>query len=182
MTSTRLTQQNRSREWAAALRALLPTDPIARTSRQLVARIQHDSQYIHPVQSSHGILAGSPPPRVGLVRDPLTHTGAGGWVLRSGCADPFPARPCLGGPEAARRGGLTPPLRAPSSPALPNAIDLPRRERVGESAERDETLPPDPLRIFRRPGDTSPAVLPSSPPWMDLIPPRLAPSWPLRWA
>ena len=53
--------------------ALLPTDPIAR-SRQLVARlrrrIQHDSQYIHPVQSSqyihpvqssHGILAGSPP-------------------------------------------------------------------------------------------------------------------------
>ena len=122
------------------------------------------------------------PPRVGLVRDPLTHTGAGGWVLRSGCADPFPARPCLGGPEAARRGGLTPPLRAPSSPALPNAIDLPRRERVGESAERDETLPPDPLRIFRRPGDTSPAVLPSSPPWMDLIPPRLAPSWPLRWA
>ena len=35
-------------------------------SRQLVARlrrrIQHDTQYIHSVQSSHGTLAGSPPP------------------------------------------------------------------------------------------------------------------------
>ena len=117
-------------------------------------------QYNHRTASSPVVL-----PPGSASNETHSRTRVGGWVLRSGCADPFLARSCSGGAETARRGGLKPPLRAPSSPALPKAPDLPRRKRGGESAERDETLPPDPLRIFRRPGDTSPAVLPSSPPW-----------------
>ena len=83
-------------------------------------------------------------------------------LLRSGCADPFPARSCLGGPEAARSGGANAP---PSGALVPLATErdrLPRRKRGGESAERDETLPPDPLRIFRRPADTIVAACPDS--------------------
>ena len=62
---------------------------IAPASRQLVARlrrrIQRDTQYIHSVQSSHGTLAGSPPPGSASY-ETHSRTRVGGWVLRSGCA------------------------------------------------------------------------------------------------
>ena len=38
------------------------------------------------------------------------------FLLRSGCADPAPARSRLGGPETARRGGYRPPFERPPPP------------------------------------------------------------------
>ena len=106
MTSTRLTQQNRSREWAAALRAAT-----------------------HRPQSPAPAIRGTAP-----TPDPTRHTSpgwprptrahatwVGGRVLRSGCAVSAPTRPPLD----------LPVCRAESE--------------TGRSAERDETLRPDPL-------------------------------------
>ena len=142
MTSTRLTQQTRSREWAAALRAAThrPYRPncIAR-SRQLVARlrrrIQHDTQYIHPVQSSHGNRTAFLPAVLPQGRPCTRPTHAHGWaggccLLRSGCADPLPARSCSGG--ARDRPNPSPRYRTRS---------ICRAEGESETAEPDETLP-----------------------------------------
>ena len=73
---------------------------------------------------------------------------------------------------APTRSPLGPAWGAPRPPEsgalLPRAIERDRfaapcrAESESESAERDETLPPDPLRIFRRPGATR--VRPCSPP------------------
>ena len=132
-------------------------------ARQLVARlrrrIQHDTQYIQQVQSSHGILAGSPPPGSALY-ETHSRTRVGGWVLRSGPRRPGPRSVLLGG-------GRDRPKILPR----PRAIERDRlaAPKARETAEPDETLPPDykppdPLQITfaGRPGATR--VRPRSPP------------------
>ena len=74
-------------------------------------------------------------------------------VLRSGCADPIPARSCLGAPRPPKGGGYRPPFGRPPPPRY-RTRSICRAESESETAERDETLPPDPLRIFCRPGAT----------------------------
>ena len=144
MTSTRLTQHTRSREWAAALRAAThrPHRPLQATRGTAPTATR---QYIHSTSTQYNhrtaplqVVLPQGRPRT---RPTHAHGWAGGtWVLRSGCADPIPARSHSGAPraETARRreGGGPPPLRPPSSPALSNAIDLPRRRRVGDRRAR----------------------------------------------
>ena len=133
-------------------------------SRQLVARlrrrIQHDTQYIHPVQSSHGNRTAFLPVVLPQGRPCTRPTHAHGWaggccLLRSGCADPLPARSCSGGPRD--RPNPSPRYRTRS---------ICRAEGESETAEPDETLPPDPLipceSFAGRPGATR--VRPRSPP------------------
>ena len=186
MTSTRLTQQTRSREWAAALRAAThrPYRPncIAR-SRQLVARlrrrIQHDTQYIHPVQSSHGNRTAFLPVVLPQGRPCTRPTHAHGWAGGC-CVVGAPTRSPLG---PARGGGETARI-------LPRAIE--RDQFAAPKASRRPPSPTKPcLPIPSSPANLSQAgrgrhesgralLLLLSP--LDLIPPRLAPSWPLRWA
>ena len=109
---------------------------------------------VHPLST---ILARHPcrhpPPGRPRTRPTHAHGWAGGCCV-VGAPTRSPLSPAWG-PRDRPKGGL--------SPALSNAIDLPRRRRYGETAEPDETLPPDPaLRIFRRPGATQ--VRPCSPP------------------
>ena len=166
MTSTRLTQQTRSREWAAALRAathrphrpLLATRGTAPTPDE--RRIQHDTQYIHSVQSSHGTLAGSPPPGSASY-ETHSRTRVGGWVLRSGCADPFPARSCLGAPRPPKGGATAPPFGRPPPPRY-RTRPVCRAESKAESPP-SETKPclPIPCESF---AGRATRVRPCSPP------------------
>ena len=160
-----------------------PQTPIAR-SRQLVARlrrrIQHDP---HIPRFAVGLERG----------DPLTHTGLGGRVLRSGCADPAPARSRLGGPETARRGGYRPRARPPfgrlTGALLPHAIERDRFAAPTPADSESEVPPSAPKPCLPSPCEShaggrreSGRALPPGPPsspW-DLIPPRLAPYWPHR--
>ena len=82
-------------------------------------------------------------------------------TLRSGCADPFPARSCLGGPETARIGRPPPPRYRTRSICRA----LPRRKRVGVRRARRNPASRSLANLSQAGGDTSPAVLPSSPPW-----------------
>ena len=126
MTSTRLTQQNRSREWAAA--------PSAAT------HIPHSPA---SGNSWHGSDAGSntTPQTPGRPRTRPTH--AHGWAGGC-CVVGAPTRSTLGpprrGPEPARRGGYAAPSGA-LLPALPNASDCRADERGSSRTRRN--LPPD---------------------------------------
>ena len=79
-------------------------------------------------------------------------------------------------PKSYRKPPQTPPLgpawgapRPPEGgaifPALSNAIDLPRRKRVGDRRARRNPASRSLANLSQAGGDTSPAVLPSSPPW-----------------
>ena len=126
MTSTRLTQQSRSREWAAA--------PSAAT------HIPHSPA---SGNSWHGSDAGSntTPQTPGRPRTRPTH--AHGWAGGC-CVVGAPTRSTLGpprrGPEPARRGGYAAPSGA-LLPALPNASDCRADERGSSRTRRN--LPPD---------------------------------------
>jgi len=160
MTSTRLAQRNRSREWAAA--------PSAAT------HIPHSPA---SGNSWHGSDAGSdttPPDPRSASYETHSRTRVGGWVLRSGCADPVHARSPAQGPRARPKGRPPPPLRAPSSPALPNASDC-RADKRGSPRTR-RNLPSDSLNLTQAGRHASAALtLPPPAPLGGLIPSRLAP-------
>jgi hypothetical protein len=132
-----------------------PHTPFARF-RQLVARlrrrIRHD------------------PPRPRLASyETHSRTRVGGWVLRSGCADPVPARSPAQGPRARPKGRPPPPLRAPSSPALPNASDC-RADKRGSSRTR-RNLPSDSLNLTQAGRHASAALILPPPPPLGTSPP-----------
>ena len=180
VTSIRLTQQNRSREWAAALSALLPTHtvpfyPIAH-SWQLVARlrrrIQHDTNPRLASSETHsrartggrvgccvvGAPNGSQPAAPGV---PLT-------------IPPLRLRAPRG---RSKGGGYRPPRRAPSSPRYrARRIAAPTKVRGGGSPRRPSALPKPcawvSACIFRRrPARFRPSSRPSP-----LSPPNYTPS------
>jgi hypothetical protein len=105
-----------------------PHTPFARF-RQLVARLRRRIQHDLPDPQSASYETHS-------------RTRVGGWVLRSGCADPVHARSPAPGPRARPKGRLPPPLRAPSSPRYrTRPIAAPTSEGV---RGRDETRLPIP--------------------------------------
>ena len=191
VTSIRLTQQNRSREWAAALSALLPTQ----CHFTFLSFLPH-----RPLLATRGTAPTPDPtrhkPQVGLFRDPLTRAhGRAGGLLRSGCAKRLPARgsgrpphdpPASGPPRPLEGGGYRPPRRAPSSPRYrARRIAAPTKVRGGGSPRRPSALPKScawvsALASFAGgPRDSGRALdPPPSPPL--ITPPRLAPSWPHR--
>ena len=179
MTSTRLTQHTRSRKWAAALRAAThrPHRPLQATRGTAPTATR---QYIHSVQSSHGTLAGtcSPPPGSASYEThsrtrtrPCTH--AHGWAGGC-CVVGAPTRSPLGpargprepSPPEGAKGADRPPFGRHPLPRY-RTRSICRAEGESETAEPDETLPPDSLRISRRPGATRvrPCSPPAPPPW-----------------
>jgi len=149
VTSTRLAQQNRSREWAAA--------PSAAT------HIPHSPA---SGNSWHGSDAGSnttPPDPRSASYETHSRTRVGGWVLRSGCADPVPARSPAQGPRARPKGRLPPPLPGALFPALPSASDC-----RAEAREFQQALP--------KPASRFPASLAG---WAGRFRPRSSPPSPL---
>ena len=98
MTSTRLTQQNRSQGWAAALSRCYPHTPSPT-----------------PGSSWHGSDAGSDMTHIPGSASYETHarTRVGGWVLRGGYADSVPRGPDhpTGGRYPRPPPGRSPPLR-----------------------------------------------------------------------
>ena len=169
MTSTRLTQQTRSREWAAALRAAThrPHRPLPAT-RGTAPTPDPTRPPVHPSSTIIGSAS----------YETHSRTRVGGWVLRSGCADPFPARSPAQGPRARRKGRLPPPRRAPSSPRCRTRPIAAPTSEVVRGARRNPAFrfPANLLQTGRR---ESGRALPPRPPW-DLIPPRLAQYWPHR--
>ena len=172
MTSTRLTQQTRSREWAAALRAAThrPHRPLSAT-RGTAPTPDPTRPPVHPSSTIIGSAS----------YETHSRTRVGGWVLRSGCADPFPARSCLGAPRPPKGGGPPPP---PSGALLPRAAERARfaapkaRRRVRRARRNPASRSPANLsQAGRHESGRAPLLSP-----LDLIPPPLAPSWPLRWA
>ena len=123
MTSTRLTQQNRSQGWAAALPRCYPHTPSPT-----------------PGSSWHGSDAGSDTTQFPGLASYETHKCArvGGWVQRTvGAPTGSALVPCLGAPKTTRKGGLPPPLRAPSSPRYrTRSIAAPTSEGVPPSAPK----------------------------------------------
>ena len=190
MTSTRLTQQTRSREWAAALRAAThrPYRPPAPGKRGTRAEGRGNSWHgsdagsntTHSTSNKYNHRTAFLPVVLPQGRPCTRPTHAHGWA--GGCcvvgrADPVPARSCSGGGETARKSS--------PGPALSNAIDLPRRKRGRPPSPTKPCLPiinlPIPCKSLSQAGrgrhESGRALLLSP---LDLIPPRLAPSWPLR--
>jgi hypothetical protein len=159
MTSTRLTQQNRSREWAAAAPSAMakrcfPPAPLARF-RQLVARLRRRIQH-------------DPPDLRSASYETHSRTRVGGWVLRCGCADPVPARSPAQGPRARPKGRPPPPLSGALLPALPNASDCraARQARafadVPKPASRSPATSANPTQAGRH--ESTAALFPPRPP------------------
>ena len=63
--------------YGTLLHAMTQNDFTRGSVARLRRRIQHDTQYIHPVHSSHGTLAGSPPPGSASYE---THSRTHGWA------------------------------------------------------------------------------------------------------
>ena len=163
MTSTRLTQQNRSQGWAAALPRCYPHTPSPT-----------------PGSSWHGSDAGSDMTHIPGSASHETHarTRVGGWVLRGGYADSVPRGPDH--PTGGRYPRPPPPAGPPRSSPLcsPSASDCPREVRP-RRPERDETSRPIPC-IRCRKGATFPSALSSpSSPWTRSPPTRAVPGAPL---
>ena len=128
---------------------------------RLRRRIQHDPQYIHPVQSPHGTLAGSPPPQC---RPRTRPTHAHGWAGGC-CVVGAPTRSPLGpawGPRDRPKGGATaPPFGRPPPPRY-RTRPVCRAESKAESPP-SETKPclPIPCESF---AGRATRVRPCSPP------------------
>ena len=101
------------------------------------------------------------------------------FLLRSGCADPAPARSRLGGPETARRGGYRPPFGRPPPPRY--------RTRPLCRADSESEVPPSapkpclPIFLFRFPANLTQVtrrrttrIRPRSPPFPHLLVPNEA--------
>ena len=120
-----------------------PHTPFARF-RQLVARLRRRIQH-------------DPPDPRSASYETHSRTRVGGWVLRSGCADPVHARSPRRGPEPAQRGGLRRPFGRPPPPRYrTRPIAAPTSEGVPPGTA--ETRLPIPC-ISCRLGGTIPAAL-----------------------
>ena len=176
MTSTRLTQQTGSRE-ALRVATHRPHRPLPATRGTAPTRhtvlVSTSTQYKHRTAPLPVVLPQGRP----RTRPTHAHGWAGGCCV-VGAPTRSPLGPAwqLGGPRDHPKGGHL------SSPALSNAIDLPRRRRVGDRRARQNPASRSLANLSQAGGDTSPAVLAPLLAPLDLIPPRLAPSWPLRWA
>jgi len=138
MTSTRLTQQNRSREWAAALRAraLLPT---VRPHRPLLTRACQ-------ARLRRRIQTDTRSPGWPRMRPTHAHRRAGGcriqWVRRRPAPLSYPERDnwsAIDFPRRSDRSGVW-TFRALPKPCLRFPANLPRRRSA-----RFRALPPPPL-------------------------------------
>ena len=171
MTSTRLTQQTRSREWAPQTLSPAPGNSWHGSDAGSNTTHSTSTQYNHRTAFLPVLLPQGRP----CTRPTHAHGWAGGCCV-VGAPTRSPLGPARGGGETAR--------------ILPRAIE--RDQFAAPKASRRPPSPTKPcLPIPSSPANLSQAgrgrhesgralLLLLSP--LDLIPPRLAPSWPLRWA